>query len=238
MDRAPNSPSPGDKRRVGRVLRGRPSSCADRSLPGGASGGRAALGGGSAGRRRRGASRGLLQEVSTEAPGRGGAERGGVPCAPLHSAPSARPQVAAHEEGPLSAPRALRPPGAAPLAPAGPAAAGEAWRPGPDASRSVALPLRLPPTTETFLRPAEPKTNRVRRVPRPARLRASPRPSAARPRGRHGAHHGSAPSLTFSAAAAIVTGNLPGVAAAALPGRGGGRGRAGGGGGRSRLGGA
>lgn len=87
-------------------------------------------------------------------------------------------------------------------------------------ARSVALPLRQPPTAKTFLRPAEPKTNRVRRTPRPARPRASPRPSGARPRGSRGARLSPAPSFTFSAAAAIVTGNLPGVTAAALPGKG------------------
>lgn len=120
------------------------------------------------GRRRRQASRGLLQEVSVRSPRRKQRRaRRGEASPPSRSTP---PQAAAHEEGPLLSPPRSPP---ADLGSAGPAAAGEAWRPGPDASGLVALSLRQPPTRKTFLRPAEPKTNRVRRVPRAARPHTS-----------------------------------------------------------------
>lgn len=224
MERASNSSSLRDELTCGKGPSGRPTRCTDRLLPGGARNGsgwqqrrrQASLRGGSAGdvrglaeERRAG---GCSRKSPTEAPGtgNGGRERR----RPLRSAQPLRRWLRMRSAR-SSAPRALRPPSAAPAGPAaaGPAAAaGEAWRPGPDASPSVASPLRQPPTTKTFLRPAEPKTNRVRRVPRPARPRASPGLALPGPRGRNGRQRGCALSLTFSAAAAIVTGNLPGVA--------------------------
>lgn len=194
-----------------------------------AGGGRRAGAGGSGGRRAGGCSR----KSPPQAPGAesGGPGEAASPSAPLRSAP---PQVAAHEEGPLLSPPRSPP---AERGSAGPAAAGEAWRPGPDASRSVALPLRQPPTTKTFLRPAEPKTNRVRRGPRPTR--PQPPPGLALPGPEVGGGTRDAPglrSLPYLQRSGRHSDWKPtrcSSRGAAGEGRGSG-GRAGGGGGRSR----
>lgn len=213
MEGASNSPSLRDELTCGKGPSGRPTRCTDRLLPGGARNGsgwqqrrrQESLRGGSVGGESAGDVRGLAEErraggcsrkSPTEAPGTGGSA-GRERRRPLRSAQPLRRWLRMRSAR-SSAPRALRPPSAAPAGPAaaGPAAAaGEAWRPGPDASRSVALPLRQPPATKTFLRPAEPKTNRVRRVPCPARPRASPGLALPGPRGRDGRQQGCAPRL-------------------------------------------
>lgn len=160
-------------------------------------------------------SRGQLQEAPPKPLARGAALRAGGwgdegAAARLRSAP---PQVAAHG-GPHRASSARR----ARLLRA--RRCERAGRPGPlssSASQAAADRENFPPTCG-----AENKPGQTRSSPC-ATPRASPRPAGARPRRRRGARRSPAPSLTFSAAAAIVTGNLPGVTAAALPGRGWGR---------------
>lgn len=136
---------------------GRPARSSYRSLPGGGSGwrrGRCA----SLGRRlHRGRQRGLSRKVPARSLRCGARRRR------LRSAP---PQVAAHEAGPLrtsalsARPARLRYPGGR-----------RGLAAGPRRSRSVALPLRRPLATGSFLQPVGPKTNSVRRVPQRVSLR-------------------------------------------------------------------
>lgn len=151
---------------------------------------------------------------ASEAPGAGsgapGGESGGGADARLRSAP---PQVAVHG-GPRRASSARR----ARLLRA--RRCERARRPGPlgsSASQAAADRENFPPTCGAENKPGQ------KRSPPGAAPRASPQPGGARPRRSRGARRSPAPSLTFGTAAAIVTGNLPGVTAAALPGRGGGR---------------
>lgn len=149
-------------------------------------------------RLRRAGQRGLPREVLARSPRRGARRRR------LRSAP---PQVTAHEAGPLRTPALsarpvrLRCPGG-----------GRGLAAGPGRSPSVALPLRRPPAAGSFLQPAGPK-----KTGSGASLGASPRVSSA-PRAARDAPRS---PLTLRAAAAIAPGALPGVAAAAGPGRGG-----------------
>lgn len=134
------------------------------------------------GRRRRVGVAGQLREAPPKPPARGAALRAGS-----RGGGRTRGSAQPLRRWPFTGGRAEPPPPAE----RGSFGPGAVRGPGGRA-RSVALPLKQPPTAKTFLRPAEPKTSRVRSVPRPARPRAPP-PSPAAPGPEGAAGRGEAP---------------------------------------------